>query len=127
MCSWQVGSSATLGTTTAFNGNILALTSITLNTGASIGCGSALARNGAVTLDNNVIGGGCGGTSTVPEPGTMSLMGSGLVMLAGAACRKMRSQCRSGTRSRIKVTDCPQRLKPRPFKTVDSFRHAPRS
>ncbi len=48
---WQVGSSATLGTTTEFAGNILALTSITLNTGASIQCGSALARNGAVTMD----------------------------------------------------------------------------
>src|SRR5580704_4952388 len=43
---WQVGSSATLGTTTAFAGNILALTSITLNTGANIQCGSALALNG---------------------------------------------------------------------------------
>ncbi len=52
---WQVGSSATLGTSTAFNGNILALTSISLNTDASIGCGSALARNGAVTLDTNFI------------------------------------------------------------------------
>ncbi len=49
---WQVGSSATLGTTTAFIGNILALTSITLNTGATI-TGRALARNGAVTLDTN--------------------------------------------------------------------------
>jgi Ice-binding-like/PEP-CTERM motif len=88
---WQVGSSATLGTTTAFAGNILALTSIALNTGASIGCGSALALNGAVTLQSNVIGGGCGGVSTVPEPGTMSLMGSGLALLAGAAFRKIRS------------------------------------
>lgn len=52
---WVVGSSATLGTNTVFAGNILALTSITLNTGASIVCGRALARNGAVTLDNNVI------------------------------------------------------------------------
>ena len=52
---WQVGSSATLGTTTAFQGTILALTSITLNTGASIEDGRALARNGAVTLDTNVI------------------------------------------------------------------------
>jgi uncharacterized protein YhjY with autotransporter beta-barrel domain len=52
---WAVGSSATLGTNTAFVGNIVALTSITLNTGASIVCGRALARNGAVTLDNNVI------------------------------------------------------------------------
>jgi len=88
---WQVGSSATLGTTTVFTGNILALTSITLNNGASIGCGSALAINGAVTLDNNVIGGGCGGVSTVPEPGTMGLMGSGLVILAGGVLRKLRS------------------------------------
>jgi hypothetical protein len=52
---WRVGSSATLGTTTAFVGDILALTSITLDTGANITCGSALARNGAVTLDTNNI------------------------------------------------------------------------
>ncbi len=52
---WRVGSSATLGTTTTFVGDILALTSITLNTGANIACGSALARNGAVTLDTNNI------------------------------------------------------------------------
>jgi type VI secretion system secreted protein VgrG len=49
---WQVGSSATLGTTTSFTGNILALTSITLTTGATV-AGRALARNGAVTLDSN--------------------------------------------------------------------------
>jgi hypothetical protein len=49
---WQVGSSATLGTTSAFSGNILALTSITLTTGAVLQ-GRALARNGAVTLDSN--------------------------------------------------------------------------
>ncbi len=90
---WQVGSSATLGTTTSFQGNILALDSITLNTGATIGCGSALARNGAVTLDSNVIGGGCGSSSsrsTVPEPGTLGLLGTGLAILAGAASRKLR-------------------------------------
>jgi len=51
---WQVGSSATLGTNTAFSGNIIALTSITLNTSATID-GRALARNGAVTLDFNTI------------------------------------------------------------------------
>ena len=51
---WQVGSSATLGTTTAFVGHILALTSITVQHGATVD-GSVLARNGAVTLDDNVI------------------------------------------------------------------------
>ncbi|MDX6350417.1 MAG: hypothetical protein QOF84_5207 [Streptomyces sp.] len=51
---WQVGSSATIDTTTAFKGDILALTSITVNTGAVIQ-GRALARNGAVTLDTNSI------------------------------------------------------------------------
>ena len=49
---WQVGTSATIGTTTAFKGNILALTSITLNTGATVS-GRALARNAAVTMDAN--------------------------------------------------------------------------
>jgi hypothetical protein len=51
--SWQVGSSATLGTTTTFLGNIVALTSITGNTGANV-TGRALARNGAITLSGNV-------------------------------------------------------------------------
>lgn len=54
---WQVGSSATLDTTTSFQGNILALSSITLNTGATIIPGRALARNGALTLDTNTIDG----------------------------------------------------------------------
>jgi hypothetical protein len=87
---WQVGSSATLGTGTTFEGNILANTSITLTTGASIGCGSALAITGAVTLDSNVIGGGCGGSkSVVPEPGTLGLLGIGLAVVAGAGRRKL--------------------------------------
>ncbi|MGI8330153.1 ice-binding family protein [Actinomadura scrupuli] len=51
---WQVGSSASLGTTTSFQGNILALTSISVNTGATI-VGRALARGGAVTLLSNII------------------------------------------------------------------------
>jgi hypothetical protein len=88
---WQVGSSATLGTSTSFEGNILALTSITLDTSASITCGSALAQNGAVTLQGNTIS-SCGGgtTTTVPEPGTLGLMGTGLALLTGAARRRLR-------------------------------------
>jgi hypothetical protein len=53
---WQVGSSATLGTNSVFKGNILALTSITITTGVHLE-GRALARNGAVTLDADVITG----------------------------------------------------------------------
>jgi hypothetical protein len=55
---WQVGSSATLGTASQFQGNILALTSITLVDNANL-IGRALARNGAVTL-------GTGNTITLP-------------------------------------------------------------
>jgi hypothetical protein len=68
---WQVGSSATLGTTTAFQGNLMALSSISLKNGATV-VGRMLARNGAVTLINNVLNGAvCGAaTSTPVTPGT---------------------------------------------------------
>jgi len=51
---WQVASSATLGSNSDLVGNIMALTSITMNTGADL-VGRALAGNGAVTLDDNDI------------------------------------------------------------------------
>jgi hypothetical protein len=51
---WQVGSSATLGTTSVFEGNIMAFASITLTTGATLN-GRALARSGAVTMDANTV------------------------------------------------------------------------
>ncbi len=61
---WQVGSSATLGTSTSFSGNILALASISLTGGASVS-GRLLAQVGAVTLiDNSVSNAGCGIPST---------------------------------------------------------------
>ena len=56
---WQVGSSATLGTSTSFEGNIIALASITLNTSATISNGRALALTGAVTMDTNTISNVC--------------------------------------------------------------------
>jgi type VI secretion system secreted protein VgrG len=86
---WQVGSSALIDTTTAFAGNILALTSITLNTGATITCGRALARNGQVAMDSNVVSidtAGCetttagGGGGSVPEPATAGLASFGLLL-----------------------------------------------
>lgn len=52
--TWQVGSSATLGTYTSFVGTILAYTSITVTTGCSID-GGALAKGAAVTLDTNTL------------------------------------------------------------------------
>lgn len=51
---WQVGSSATFGTTSVFMGTILAMQSITFNTGATLN-GRALARTGDVTMSGNTI------------------------------------------------------------------------
>ncbi len=94
---WQVGSSATLGTGTAFEGHILALTSITLNTGASITNGSALARNGAVTLDANTIS-NCAGSSVSTGPAAVGQPATATLVLAGAALAGMytlMTRCRS--------------------------------
>lgn len=95
---WRVGSSATLGTSSDFKGNILALASVTLNTGATL-YGRAMAQTGAVTLAGNTIS-GCaaplvapsltlnkivvGGSSlesawTVTATGPMSLSGFGAI------------------------------------------------
>ena len=51
---WQVGSSATLGTTTTFAGTIMAQASVSLDTGATLN-GRALARTGAVTMLSNPV------------------------------------------------------------------------
>lgn len=64
---WQVGSSATLGTSTVFTGNILADQSITLNTTAKILCGRAIALNAAVTMDTNTLSNDCIGSSAIAE------------------------------------------------------------
>jgi hypothetical protein len=70
---WQVGSSATLGASSVLEGNILALTTISLGTGATVD-GRVLARNGAVNLDNNTI-------NAIPEPAAALLLGFGMVFL----------------------------------------------
>ena len=106
---WQVGSSATLGTTTDFAGNILALASITLNNGADILCGRALAQTGAVTMDSNTISNNCdsnnggtgntdfgslgfsgGPTSAVPESSTWAMLLLGFAGLGLAGFRRAR-------------------------------------
>jgi len=87
---WQVGSSATLGTGTAFEGHILALTSITLTTGSTILDGSALARNGAVTLDTNRITNCVAGAvspASVPLPNSAALV-LGMLPIAYLAYRR---------------------------------------
>ena len=81
---WQVGSSATLGTTTRFVGTIMADQTITMNTGATLR-GRVLARSAAVNLHNNVITSpGCDtdvdvadGTTSPPDTGGTGGTGTG--------------------------------------------------
>jgi hypothetical protein len=61
---WAVGNSVTLGSQSTFVGRIMSVNSITLNSTARIEPGGALARNGPVTLNNNVVSrGGCAGAA----------------------------------------------------------------
>ena len=77
---WQVGSSATLGTGSQFEGSILAAQSISLNTNAVLN-GRALALTGAVTMDYNTI--------TVPEAGTTLLFGFAMATLLTTRRRRL--------------------------------------
>jgi gliding motility-associated-like protein len=75
---WAVGTSATLGTSSVFYGNILANAAITTTTGAQF-YGRALARTAAVTLDGNVVDKtptpGGGGTATSFVIGALNITG----------------------------------------------------
>jgi type VI secretion system secreted protein VgrG len=108
---WEVGSSVTLGTTSIFAGNIIADQSITLNTGARVLCGRAIALHASVTLDSNVVANDCAGDlglgagrtdfgsqgfsgsgpmTAVPEPMSIAIFGFGIALLAG---QTLRSRC----------------------------------
>jgi hypothetical protein len=83
---WQVGSSATLGTGSTFNGNILAQASITIPTGAVLN-GRALARTGAVTLHSNALTSPGGSGPPGPPPPAATPAPSSLILVAiGLAC-----------------------------------------
>lgn len=82
---WQVGTSATLGANTLFDGNILAYSSISLGTNTAIENGRAIALTGAVTLLSNDI-------SSVPEPATWTMLFGGLGVLGFCNWRRMRHQ-----------------------------------
>jgi hypothetical protein len=114
---WNVGSSATLDTGSTFEGNILASTSIAMNSGVTLSCGRALAHTGAVTMiDDAVNAVDCAGTgeegsnglsggltveqpgglpsplpfaqvAAIPEPETYALMLAGLGVVGFAARR----------------------------------------
>jgi hypothetical protein len=81
--TWQVGSSATLGSATSFVGNILASASVTLNTGA-VSTGSLYGNTGAVTMDTNNVStcAGAGGTGGNAGP-SISTTPSGSVPAGG--------------------------------------------
>jgi hypothetical protein len=100
---WQVGSSATLGTGTALAGSLIALTSITLNTGAGV-TGRVLARNGAVTLDDSHVTLCSGGPGLPPSIGAIpTLSESALIVLAGLlALSGLMALRRQGTVVRVK-------------------------
>jgi hypothetical protein len=106
---WQVGSSATLGTSSVFVGNIMALTSISMNNAVTVQ-GRALARNGSVTLINDTISagrcapgttgsgtgpgdGGGSGSSTVPGGNGSAIFSTISRSVAATVARYGTSRC----------------------------------
>ena len=73
---WQVGSSATIGTSTTFRGHIIAFTDITMVSGATttgrlfalFGLGGGFGKGGGGTLDSNIVA--RGGWGRLPRTAT---------------------------------------------------------
>jgi hypothetical protein len=78
---WQIGSSATLGTGTQFQGIILALISDTLTTSANVS-GGVFALTGAVTMDTNLVNACSGSGGATPPAGTIKVTGGGEIGLS---------------------------------------------
>ena len=105
---WQVASSATLGTGSHLIGTVMALSAITANTGATIQ-GRLLARNAAVTLDNNTITRNvCAATTPTTAPRTLDDEATSATRRRGSDHRPQRyahhdshrsPRCRSGSGS----------------------------
>lgn len=107
---WQVGSSATIGTTSVFKGNILAQVSISMLTGATL-TGRALAISGAVTLDT---GGGTSASvpvSTTPTiTGILDVASYQTTVAAGSIAAMFGSNLAVGTNSSTPPLPLPQQL-----------------
>ena len=105
---WQVGSSATLDTTTAFQGNLMALSSISLNNAATV-IGRVLARNGQVSLINNVLDSsrcatGSGSSSTGGSGSGSSGSGSSGTGGAAGAAERLAEQANQATNAHSTTT-----------------------
>jgi hypothetical protein len=100
---WQVGSSATLGSTTAFKGNLMALTSISLNNAAAVQ-GRMLARNGQVSLINNVLDASmCGTSASTPSPTTTPASPTTTTLRGTAILRRTPGErCTDGFHARVR-------------------------
>ncbi len=101
---WQVGSSATLGTGTSFVGTIMASTTITANTAATIH-GRLLARTGAVNLDTNTITTStCASSESGEGSGTETVAGTGAGgSVAGTGITAPASPVRSSTSEKART------------------------
>ncbi|WP_375474874.1 ice-binding family protein [uncultured Jatrophihabitans sp.] len=101
---WQIGSSATLGTSSVFRGTIMALQSISMNNGVQVQ-GRALARNGSVTLINDTFTSArCAATPPATSTTTTTSLPSGPVHVGGTIPVRVRVSGTGGTVPTGRVT-----------------------